>query len=133
MKHIMKAGQLVEHVHVPANHQDYIRQLITREAVVCMCGGLYKRSLYVDNNIWAIPGLNMGEDYSTKPRLLYNAKNVVALDLPLYIYNHLNENSYTKSFNSCSIDNLQRAIDVLSSFFSNCVDSVNYIDSLIKK
>lgn len=130
MRHVMKSGDFIEHVSVPTSHQDYIKKLITRDALVCMCGGLYKRSLYVDNDVWAIPGLNMGEDYSTKPRLLYYAKNIVALDLPLYIYNHLNECSYTKVFNTNSIDNLQKAIDVLSSFFYNCVDFNNYKDCL---
>ena len=130
MRHIRKTGDIVEHVCVPNKHQDYIKQLITRKALVCMCGGLYRRSLYTDNNVWAIPGLNMGEDYSTKPRLLYYAKNVVALDLPLYNYNHLNESSYTKSFNTNSIDNLQKAIEVLTSFFTNCIDYNDYKDAL---
>lgn len=130
IRHIKRTGNVIEHVKVPKNHCDYIKRLITRKALVCMCCGLYKRSLYVDNNVWAIPGLNMGEDYSTKPRLLYYAKKVVALDLPLYVYNHLNEYSYTKDFNIKSIDNLQWAIEVLTSFFSNCGDSENYMDSL---
>ena len=130
MRHYFKTGDIVEHVSVPNKHRDYIIQLITRKAHVCMCGGLYRRSLYTDNNVWAIPGLNMGEDYSTKPRLLYYAKNVVALDLPLYNYNHLNESSYTKSFNANSIDNLQKAIEVLTSFFFKCIDYEDYKNAL---
>lgn len=130
IRHVKRTGNVIEHVKVPENHCDYIKRLITREALVCMCSGLYKRSLYVDNNVWAIPGLNMGEDYSTKPRLLYYAQKVVVLDLPLYVYNHLNEYSYTKDFNTKSIDNLQWAIEVLTSFFSNCDNSENYMDSL---
>lgn len=130
MRHLMASGEFFEHVYVPENHQTYIKQLLTRKALVCMCGGLYKRSLYVDNNVGAIPGLNMGEDYSTKPRLLYYAKRVVALDLPLYNYNHINEQSYTRVFNSNRIDNLQKAINVLSSFFSAQTDYDVYKDSL---
>ncbi len=130
MRHIKENGSYIEHIHVPADHQLYIKQLIEREAVVCMCGGLYKRTLYLDNNVWAIPGLNMGEDYSTKPRLLYYAKKVVALDAPFYNYNHLNEKSYTQSFNSNRIDNIQKAIDVLSKFFNEQQDSEVYKKSL---
>lgn len=130
IRHVEKHKNTIEHVSIPTNHQDYIKQLITRDSLVCMCCGLYKRSLYIDNNIWAIPGLNMGEDYSTKPRLLYYAKKVVALDLPLYVYNHLNEYSYTKDFNANCINHLQKAIAVLKSFFSICEDSNSYEDSI---
>lgn len=95
-----------------------------------MCGGMYKRGLYVDNNVWAIPDLNMGEDYSTKPRLLYNAKKIVKIDAPLYIYNHLNESSYTKVFNAERIKDIKKAIDVLCDFFMHQTDYNEYKDSL---
>lgn len=130
IRHIKKSGDVIEHVSIPIKHTDYIKQLIIRDALVCMCSGLYKRSLYIDNNVWAFPGLNMGEDYSTKPRLLYFAKNVVAIDLPLYRYNHLNENSYTNKFTKSSIENLKTSIDILTSFFLNRTDGKEYIDDL---
>lgn len=130
MKHLLKKGDYIEHVSVPFDHTQYIKQLLTRKAMVCMCGGLYRRSLYIDNNVWAVPHLNMGEDYSTKPRLLYYANNVVALDLPLYNYNHLNEASYTRVFKSSRIDDLQKALYVLRAFFYETGELNEYEGSL---
>lgn len=130
MNHLLKKGNHIEHVSVPPDHTQYIKRLITRKAMVCMCGGLYRRSLYTDNNVWAVPHLNMGEDYSTKPRLLYNAKKVVALDMPLYNYNHLNETSYTRVFKSSRIDDLQKALSVLREFFCDSGVISEYENSL---
>ena len=130
MLHVRKGKNQIEHVSIPTDLIVYLNQLISRENNVCLCGGLYKRSLYVDNNVWAIPGLNMGEDYSTKPRLLYYANKVVGLDEPLYIYNHLNEYSYTQSFSSKRVQDVTLAVKVLSEFFSKVPNSEFFVDSL---
>lgn len=130
MRHIFKNGTRIEHVKVVSEHTEYIKSLIQRDCMVCICGGIYKKSLYVDYNIWAIPGLNMGEDYATKPRLLYNAKRIVALDKPFYNYNHINENSYTLTISPSRISNIESAIIVLSEFFQSKKDGEKYIKSL---
>lgn len=129
-RHIFKNYNIVEHIEICKDHTKYINQLIRRQSLVCMCGGLYKRSLYTDFNIYAIPGLNMGEDYSTKPRLLYNAKKVVALDEPLYCYNHTNEGSYTQHFSESRIKDIVKAISVLREFFKSKDDYSFYCESL---
>lgn len=130
MRHIFNKFSIIEHIKIPQDKTQYINQLIRRQTIVCMCGGLYKRNLYTDHNILAIPGLNMGEDYSTKPRLLYYAKRIVALDEPLYCYNHTNENSYTNRFSDKIINNVTQAISVLSEFFMKQSDYKLYEDSL---
>ena len=130
MRHIFNKFSIIEHIKIPQDKTQYINQLIRRQTIVCMCGGLYKSDLYTDNHILAIPGLNMGEDYSTKPRLLYYAKRIVALDEPLYCYNHTNENSYTNRFSDKIINNVTQAISVLSEFFMKQSDYKLYEDSL---
>ena len=82
---------------------------------------LIRRSLYVDNNIKAVEGVNVGEDYCTIPRLAYFAKNVAILDEVVYHYNCLNPNSYmsagTSRFNICRFRSDYSSIKILQDFF----------------
>lgn len=130
MRHIFPKSFMIERVSVPLDHKEYIRQLICRRNNVCMCGGLYKRSLYMDNGIRAIPGLNMGEDYSTKPRLLYFAGKVAGLDEPLHNYIHSNQESYTRTYSKKHIDDVIKALDVLKEFFDSRSDGAEYRQAL---
>ena len=58
---------------------------------------LYKKSLFVNNNVYFYDGVNIGEDHNTLPRLIYYAKKCVRLDKVVYHYNCMNENSYMRS------------------------------------
>jgi len=130
--HIFNKYKLPIHVLVPNTKEDYIRSLISRDSYVNIWGALYKRSLYIENNILAIPGLNMGEDYVTKPRLIYFASKIAFLDAPLYNYNHINENSYTTKFSKKHINDISSAINILLSFFKQQSDFDLYKTSLDK-
>ncbi|WP_299096246.1 glycosyltransferase family 2 protein [uncultured Bacteroides sp.] len=129
-RNIFEGKEYIEHAIIPNDMKEYVCKIIRRECSVCICGGLYRRSLYVDNHVYAIEGVNMGEDYATKPRLMYYAKKVVAIDEPLYNYVHYNYASYTKNFTHSTIDNLVRVVFVLTSFFEQKMDYAFYKDSL---
>lgn len=121
MRHVMSGGRThVESIgRTPASTEEYVKSLLKRERPVCVCGGLYKRSLYVDNGVAAVEGLNFGEDYSTKPRIMYYAQKVEFIDEPLYNYTHYNEGAYTQSFKPSIVNDLARAVKVLSDFFAD--------------
>lgn len=84
---------------------------LSREISSYVWAEFIRRSLYIDNDIKCIEGLNMGEDYSVSPRLAYFANKVVMLHEPLYQYNRLTESSYTAKFNE---DNARQVLDILS-------------------
>ena len=107
------------------NRLEYLHRILRRDCAVCVCGGLYRRSLYMDNGIRAIEGLNYGEDYVTKPRLVYYANRISYLPEALYNYVQCNESSYTKNVNMSSIHNVLRACDILCNFFRN-KPQINY-------
>lgn len=52
---------------VSIDPHEQVRRIIRREAPACLCGGAYRRDLYTKYSIQAIEGLDMGEDYATKP------------------------------------------------------------------
>lgn len=78
--------------------KEMLKAIIGRKAPVCVCGRLIKLELYTKNNIHAIEGINMGEDYQVSTQLAFYAKKVSTINLPLYHYERNNNNSYTKNF-----------------------------------
>lgn len=99
---------------IPTDKIEYVHSTLTRKVSVCVWGGIYKTSLYRDNHIIHYEGLNMGEDYAVKPRLLYAADKVVYLPEPLYSYVQYNENAYTKNFKSKHVTDLQNVFRILT-------------------
>lgn len=70
-------------------------------------GRLIKRSLYKENNIINVNGIDLGEDYSILPKLLYNGQRSYIDDI-LYYYRIDNGASY---MNSClSVKNIESCI-----------------------
>lgn len=82
---------------------------------------LIRASLYKENNIKAIEGVNIGEDHYTMPRLLYFAKSFAKCGKVLYHYNCMNDNSYIQSsrqsFNPLKTKSDVAALNVLIDFF----------------
>ena len=92
--------------------QDCLKYIIT------ICQGiiwtkLVKKSLYIDNNISWVEGLDMGEDLLICSKLFAHAKKVADVDVPLYHYRQTNPNSYCndKSKNRKKIDSLIKVTD----------------------
>lgn len=132
MNHVFKDKVIAEKVDIPSDPKEYAAKLLARECPVCVCGGLYLRSLYMDNDVRAIPGLNMGEDYATKPRLIYYAKRIASLNEPLYSYVHYNEGAYSYTLKNKYIDDLMQALSVLESFFVKSENPAFFTDSIVK-
>ena len=84
---------------------------------------LIRRSLYLENNIEAVEGVNVGEDHHTMPRLAYYAKNVTTLDEIVYHYNCMNPNSYMSArssrFNMKRFRSDYSSVKILQSFFKD--------------
>lgn len=59
---------------------------------------LVRRSLYVENEIQFIPGMNMGEDMMVMLKLVLSSKRVCVIHKPLYHYIQTNSNSLTKDY-----------------------------------
>jgi glycosyltransferase involved in cell wall biosynthesis len=82
---------------------------------------LIRKSLYTDNHIKAIEGVNIGEDHHTLPRLAFFAKKIAKIDNVVYHYNCMNQNSYMgSSQNRLSIQryfNDKQSIGILKEFF----------------
>ncbi|WP_166332747.1 glycosyltransferase family 2 protein [Sphingobacterium chungjuense] len=79
---------------------------------------LVKRSLYEDNQIRFIPGMNMGEDLMVMIKLFAVAKNVVHLDQYFYLYRQSNSESLTKTYSEAHMLQVNNNVDQAVRFLS---------------
>lgn len=130
MQHVFADKCVVETACVPKDKVAYVNKILSRQTPVCVCGGVYRKSLYTERNIWAIEGLNYGEDYVTKPRLIYYANKVAHLKKPFYCYVHTNELSYTRNFSSNVVRDQKWALQLLEDFFTARPDVLLYAKAM---
>ena len=135
------SGQAIEHTQKGIsilNDSDYktprdmVYSMIEMTIVHVIWRRLIRRSLYVDNSIKAVEGVNVGEDYCTIPKLAYFAQNVSTLNEVVYHYNCLNPNSYMSSgFSIKRFRSDLSSIEILQNFFSDkdeyCVNRLKEI------
>ncbi len=87
---LVRSNKIVEDLHVyPIEIHKYLKELLERNLPVCVCGKIFKRSLYLNNNIQVSENIDFGEDMVTLPRLVYYASKI-AVSSPFYYYNQLN-------------------------------------------
>lgn len=92
---------------------------------------LIHRSLYESTTPLWQDGVNMWEDVSIIPRLIFFAKNISYVNKPLYFYNQTNATSYTKRKSSQSAQQIDAAFTIVNDFFSSKPELKN-AESLIK-
>lgn len=110
----------------------FIQLMLSAETMVGLVNKMIKRSLYIDNEIKAIEGVNLGEDFVTTPRLVYFSNKVTKVNEPLYHYVQTNTNSYTKSLSGKSINNVIFVLEELTRFFENTPEKFAYSSALLQ-
>ena len=93
---------------------------------------LIRKSLYTNNDIRAVEGVNIGEDHHTLPRLVACADTFACVDDFLWHYNCENQNSYmqqSRGFNYKRYCSDLSSIDILISYFEK---NKKYYDELQK-
>lgn len=94
-------------------------KMVQGEAPHQLCGHLIRKSLYIDNGITAVEGINQGEDWHVMPRLAYYANKVDTLHEALYYYDMTNNSSYSNNLNINTIQQSIMAHGILKSFFAS--------------
>ena len=80
------------------NREESLKTMLEFCSVVAIWNRLIRKSLYLENNIKCIDGIDAGEDLMTTPRLVYFSKKVTTCDAVTYHYNRINSNSYVSMF-----------------------------------
>ena len=87
---------------------------------------LVKRSVFIDNNVRPIKGINMWEDNCLMLRVMYYAQCLVQIYNSYYHYNRANTNSLTKGYGREAINQMIKCAEILTDFFESKPDYLKY-------
>jgi glycosyltransferase involved in cell wall biosynthesis len=110
--------------------KEYTKKILSAELIPSLWAKLIRRELYFDNNIWGFEGIDMGEDYVLTTRLCYFAKKISKVEKPLYHYNQINENAFSKTWSNANSQNIIDGLKIVSDFFELQPDYSEYSDSI---
>lgn len=88
----------VKHVKSACNKDEYLEALVSRDAILGVCGGIYRLSLFQGNQIRFCHEYTNGEDWLVQCQLIIKSQSLLFIDQPLYCYNRANDASCTASF-----------------------------------
>lgn len=97
----------------------YCLNVLARNNSNSIWAKLIRRSLYVDYNIKCKEGCNQGEDYQVVPKLLYHANVIANLNSPLYVYDCINQNSYTNNFSIIKLKQNWESMNSIRDYFAD--------------
>ncbi|MBQ9465674.1 MAG: glycosyltransferase family 2 protein [Muribaculaceae bacterium] len=97
---------------------EYLAFALSGEMYCSLCNKLIRRSIFVNNEIWPIEGLNMLDDKSVVVRVFYYAVSFAVVDKVLYHYDKGNS-SITNQNRSTHIDAFKRYNSLVDDFFDN--------------
>jgi glycosyltransferase involved in cell wall biosynthesis len=129
MRYVYPDKSYIVHQHIEPDPVLFIRQLLLYKVSVCVCGNLYKSTLFKDN-IRFIEGIDFGEDYATSPRIAYYAHKIAHCDSCCYNYVQYNTSSCTTAYKSKNIDDLLEAVEILADFFNAGRAPLSYRETL---
>ena len=118
MNMISNTGQTHIFTNPSLNPRECMAQVLMSIVHGSVANKMIRRSLYVQNDIWPIQGLDMREDLSVVYRLLYFAKKLAYLPIPFYNY-VLREGSISADrMSEKQQNNAQDLIEHMNCFYS---------------
>ncbi len=115
------------------NKEDILKSLIApwRYGLPKVSSSLFnkltKRSIYNDNNISFIEGINYGEDLIVSIKIIYHAAEITKIDRAFVHYNKLNPTSISHNISAANIRQLLMAVDTAADFLSAYSTSYNEV------
>ena len=111
--HVEKCKTILDH-----NPKQVLIKIISGEIPAFLWIKLFKRSLFLENKIIWIEGLDVTEDVLICSKLFAQAQKIAYVDIPLYHYNLTNQNSLTNRLNEKKIKQIIQATDLLEQQFA---------------
>lgn len=120
-----------EKQNVPVSGPECVKSLLLGNISNSCCDKLVHSSIYKDNQITFIEGVNMGEDFYVSLRLFFYSKKISHVSSFLYNYNKTNNNSLTSSYSYKSLTDLITVIDLTEKFICEKNHTKFYGDSFL--
>lgn len=78
---------------------------------------IYKKDIYIQNDIFPIAGLNYSEDYILNSRLFTKVRIIHFTSKPLYYYNISNISSYTSNISTKSLEEALKGVLMVVKYY----------------
>ena len=111
-------------------YDEYLKKVISRETILGVWGGIYKRYLFEKNNIRFNSAYTLGEDWLVLYFLLQNTSKIMLIDQPLYNYNMMNCES---AVHNLTKDKAIQLVEVASIICQDCIQRVESISREISE
>ena len=102
--------------------KDFIYDILERRTHSALWGRLFRRSLFEQNGISFVDGINIGEDLFVLLKAVYFANVVVSCNDVLYHQDFTNANSLTKKVSADDLINEIELYDKIETFFAGKMD-----------
>lgn len=111
---------------VPFQSQEFFKKMLHGDAHYAPWNKLIKATLFKKLDFLWRDGVNMWEDVSIMPRLVYHANKISHVNSALYHYNQSNVNSYSNSWSDNAIQNVIEATGIITDFVTNLPESERF-------
>jgi glycosyltransferase involved in cell wall biosynthesis len=108
----------------------FTKKTLSVDLMPWLSSKLINRNLYFKNDIWGFEGIDMGEDYVLTTRLCYFASKISKVGKPLYHYNQINENAFSKTWSDANTKNIIDGLKIVSDFFESQPDYASFRESI---
>lgn len=116
---------------IPESKDDYINQMLNWcETSLSVWGGVYRKSLFLENKLKFLSGHNMGEDFCMSSRVIFYANKIGHVREVVYYYES-NPNSITHSFSEKNAHDLIANSDYVYNFYQERDKAKKFFKNLI--
>ena len=113
-----------------ADPHEFLVQVLTGAIHNGLWNKLVRHSIFKENDIYPIPGINMYDDKSVIFRVMYYAKKISYVGRPLYYYNKSNPDSVSAQNKTNEIEPAMRFADLADNFFATHQADAEVLEAL---
>lgn len=114
-RYVFRDGSLVENdrLNEQWSQDEFLTKVLSRQTMVGVWGGLFRRAIFLSNNICFNSKFSLGEDWLVLVQYLKEINTVKILNTPLYNYNRQNEVSLTSYLSVKKIYELNEVASII--------------------
>lgn len=129
-KIIYERRTVIVHQQLEKTGKECIRKLLAGKIGNINWDKLVRRSLYFDNDIKFVDGLDMGEDFLVTLRLFFFAKKISHVSAVSYNYNKINDGSLTNKYSEKSLNDIVSVAQLAELFLINNNSDIIYKEEM---
>ncbi len=103
-----------------------LKRVISQNVPACIWATVYKKSLFYENEIFPVEGINHSEDFVLNSRLMSVIRNGMFIDKGLYFYECANSGSYMHNISLSSVLQGVEGMKIVYNYYDHCLGLKKY-------